>query len=426
MRNNKLHTPTGTKDLLEEECRFKSEIIGKIMKVFSSHGYSPIESPMLEYTEVFAGENRGGIREDQMLRLIDKDGRALALRPDITPAIARIAATAYSSEKAPLRFSYTGNVFRYSGEHQGKDREFPQGGVELMNAPGVYGDFEVLSVAVESLISAGLTEFKIHVGQVDVFKGLMEETGLSPEDKKSLEHFIGKGDYVAVESFIKEKGIPSGIKEIILGLPRLVGGREALASLGGRLKNPKIEKGLGELSELYRLLTLYGIEKYFYFDLGMIGHLNYYTGILFRGFAFGTGYSIVDGGRYDNLVAEYGDNKPAVGFSLRIDGILSALEAMGLSPSPKSVQILLCYEEGGEEKAFLAGKKLREKGFDVVNAFRLSDRAAMMKYGAAAGAEYSICFCPAGSCRLINVKTGAEKALPDMDGIMRELKEGTL
>lgn len=362
MRNNRLHTPVGVRDILPEECAVKEMLLEKIRKVFKSYHYEAVESPMFEYIEVFSDEKRGSTDPKQMYRFFDSDGSTLALRSDMTPPIARITATAYADWEGPLRFCYYGNAFRCNESYQGKLREFSQAGVELLGVNSVLADAEVLAVAVKSLLSAGLQDFKITIGQVEFFNGIMEESGLAEEVCKEIMECIASRDYVAAEALIKYSDMPESSRELLLSLPNLVGSLDVLAFAKQKTNSKKARSAIVKLQELYRILKCYHIEAYISFDLGMVNQLNYYTGVIFRGYTYGTGYTVVDGGRYDNLISQYGKDCPAVGFSLKISGIMSALSFQGISMQAEKAGALIAFTEAGQGAALLIADKYRKSG----------------------------------------------------------------
>ena len=141
----KLHTPEGVKDYLPCEAAFKSEVERNIETVFYRYGFLPVSSPTFEYMEVFDGN--GGLSPNQMYKFIDRDSSSLALRADMTPVIARIAATAYEKKDIPLRFYYFENVFRHNENYQGKLREFTQAGIELIGVNSYDADAEKIGRA---------------------------------------------------------------------------------------------------------------------------------------------------------------------------------------------------------------------------------------------------------------------------------------
>lgn len=362
MRDNRLHTPVGVRDLLKEECEIKNEIIKRVREVFHCYGYQEVESPMFEYIEVFSNEKRGSTDPKKMYKFFDRDGSTLALRSDMTPPIARIAATAYSEEKGPLRFSYFGNAFQYNEDYRGKLREFSQAGIELMGINTIEADAEVISVAVNSLLSIGFTDFKITIGQVEFFKAILEETGLNPDICKKLQDTIALRDYVAAEEILKKYEMPQNSRELFLELPKLVGSLNILAYAKRLTKSREAKRAISQLQELYQILRCYNIEDYITFDLGMVNKLNYYTGIIFRGYTYGTGYTIVDGGRYDNFVEQYGLETPAVGFGLKLSEVLSAIHSQKIEVPVKHTMALIAYTEAGRASALNTAGKYRKGG----------------------------------------------------------------
>ena len=325
MMNYRLHTPEGVKDYLPREYAFKKQIENNIQAVFENYGYCAIDTPTFEFAQVYEG--MGGIDSKRMHKLLDRDGSILGLRPDITPAIARIASTAYESGEVPLKFSYTGNCFRYNENYQGKMREFTQSGVELIGVNSVEADTEVLEAAVKALLASGLKDFRIDVGDVAFLQGIIEEAGISAEDAEKIRESIVGKNYVKVSETVNSLDTRDDIKKLFAALPLLIGGIDLLEKLGFSVKNQKSLSALAHLHKIYDILEEKGIEKYISFDFGVVGHLDYYTGIVFRGYAYGSGFSIVDGGRYDNMVKNFGADYPAVGFSININHLMSAISA---------------------------------------------------------------------------------------------------
>ena len=199
MKNNRIHTPFGVKDYLSDECLIKKAITNAMDKVFTGYGYNEVITPTFEYIEVFSDDKMGSTSPANMYKVFDRDGAVLALRSDMTPPIARVASTAYADEKNAVRLYYFGNAFRFNASYQGKLSEFFQAGIELMGVDSAYADAEVIAVACESLIAAGIKDFKIMVGEVEFFKGLLRQSLLSDEDCKVLQDLVANRNYVGVE-----------------------------------------------------------------------------------------------------------------------------------------------------------------------------------------------------------------------------------
>jgi ATP phosphoribosyltransferase regulatory subunit len=362
----KLHTPIGVNDRLPDEALVKKTVCSKIENIFLGYGYREIESPTFEYIDVFSDEKMGSISPKEMFRFFDKDGNVLALRSDMTPPVARIAATEFEGN-GPIRLCYFGNSFRNSKSYQGKRCEFAQAGVELMGADGVYADAEAIAVSIKSILASGIKEFKLNIGQVGFFNAVLDETGLEKEEKNKLKNYIASRNYAEAEEFIKQKNMPENIKELFLDFPKLVGGTDILDYTRSLTKSDDALKFLDELETLYNMLIMHGVNSYVSFDLSMVNKLNYYTGIIFRGYTYGSGYSIVDGGRYDNLVKQFGKNIPAVGFGIKIDEVINVLIKNGADYSSRDVKAMVGCTALGLSSALKIADIYRKGGVKVEN-----------------------------------------------------------
>ncbi len=381
MRDNKLYTPVGVRDILFEECNYKKHILQEIDKIFRCFAYQQVETPTFEYMEVFSDEKLGGTKQKEMVRFFDRDGSILALRTDMTPPIARIASTSFADKKnEPMRFSYFGNTFRYNEEYQGKQREFAQAGIELLGVDNSDADAEVIAVAVNSILATGLSHFQVIVGNVEFLKGILEETGLEKDICNQLQMYIANRDYVAAEKIVTEYHIPKNIKKIFIDLPKLVGTLEVLEYVNTLTQNQTAKKAISRLQELYQRLCYYGMEQYVTFDLGMVGQLHYYTGIIFRGYADGSGYSILSGGRYDNLVAQYGVAMPAVGMALKLNEVLLAIQKQEIVIEYQKAKTLIAFTQKGIKKAVEIANIYRESGMYIEMSLLGEDIAKNMAY----------------------------------------------
>lgn len=404
MRDNKLYTPVGVKDMLFEECDYKRYISHQIGEIFRCFGYEQVETPTFEYIEVFSDEKLGSTKPKEMYRFFDRDGSTLALRTDMTPPIARMAATSFSEKKGePMRFYYFGNTFRYNEQYQGKLREFSQAGIELIGIDSVDADGEVLAVAVNSLLAAGLSDFQMIVGDVTFFKGILEETGLSEEICNQLQYAIGNRDYVLAEKIVTEHTMPENIRKLFIELPKLVGTLEVLAYVKKLTQNKKAKRAVSRLQDLYQILRYHNIAEYVTFDLGMIGQLNYYTGIIFRGYVNGGGYSIVSGGRYDHLVAQYGTDMPAVGMGLKLNEILSAVQKQGVVVKEKKPQTLIAFADVGRAKAIEIANIYRRSGMYMEMSLLGEDIQKNMQYAHAKNMTHVLYFINSRDMKVISL-----------------------
>jgi ATP phosphoribosyltransferase regulatory subunit len=364
MKTWKQQLPTGVQDFLPDECYNKRIIENKIRSLFSLSGYDEIETPVLEYFDVFT-EGKASIEQEQMFKLSEMGGRILVLRPDITMPIARIAATKLKDKLLPLRLFYISNVFRYGEPQFGWQREVPQAGIELLGAEGPDADAEVIATAVQTLLDLGLTEFQIDIGQVEFFKGLLEEAGLTDEQSEKLRFLIDHKNILALEIFLDELNLSHDIKTIFLSLPNMYGNGDMLESALGFSQNERCRAALVNIKQVYSVLKDYDLNRYISIDLGMVQSLNYYTGIIFRGITKEIGYPICGGGRYDKLVSEFGRNLPATGFALGIKRVLIALERQQRLEQIPPVDVLFVMENTYLAECYRMIQSLRNQGLRV-------------------------------------------------------------
>lgn len=330
----KQHIPEGVQDFLPDECYNKRKIENILRQFFYLNGYDEVDTPIFEYLNVFSG-TKASIEQEKMYRFFEPGTRTMVLRPDITMPIARLASTKLKNSPKPLRLSYISSVYRYEDIQSTKQREVAQAGVELLGAQGPEGDAEIIAVAIQSLIELGLKDFQVDIGQVEFFKGLVEEAGLNENISENLRSLIDRKDMLGLEIYLRKLNIDEDLKTTLLSLPKLYGTGEMLEKAKKLSKNTRCKKAIENIIEVYTILKNYGLADYVIFDLGMVQSLNYYTGIIFRGMTKDLGYPIFGGGRYDNLVSEFGVEMPATGFAMGIKRILMALDRQdSLEPIP--------------------------------------------------------------------------------------------
>ncbi|MDQ2087687.1 ATP phosphoribosyltransferase regulatory subunit [Herbivorax sp. ANBcel31] len=375
----KIYTPEGVQDILISECYHKKNLEGKMRKVFRSYGCYEIETPMVEFYDVFSSEKEIAPQET-MFKFFDKEGRILVLRPDITIPIARVVATKYKDANYPLKFSYIGNTFKYNESGGGRQKEFTQAGMEIVGVNTPEADAEIIAAAIDSVKELGLESFQIDIGQVEFFKGLMEEADLSEEETEQMRVLIDRKDFLGVEELVKKHSIKEELKELIFSLPKLFGSVDVIEKVEKYSINQRCINALENLRKIVEILEDYGLSKYVSIDLGMVQSLNYYTGIIFRGFTYGVGFPILSGGRYDSLVEKFGKKAPATGFSLGINMIMMALDRQKINIEELSIDSLICYEPKGRKSAFKICDTLRKQGLDVEMDITRSSLEDIKKY----------------------------------------------
>lgn len=358
------HTPEGVRDIYNGECSQKHHLQTEIRKVFDSYGYEEIETPSFEYFEVFSREV-GTIPSKDLYKFFDREGNTLVLRPDFTPSVSRACATYFNPEHQVITLSYTGNTFINNSSYQGRLKETTQMGVERIGDDSAEADAELLAMTVECLLKAGLKEFQVSVGQVDYFKSLLQDANLVIEEEENLRSLISQKNYFGVEDLVRSQNIPESLEKAFLELPHLFGSSEVLQKARSLTDNICAIKAVERLEEIYEILKIYGYEKYVSFDFGMLSKFQYYTGIIFQAYTYGTGEPVVKGGRYNNLLKHFGKPAASIGFGITVDNLLMALSRQKISLPEKKAPVILTYTEANRREAILEAQKLRNEGTAV-------------------------------------------------------------
>ncbi len=361
MSERLLHTPEGVRDIYNAECEKKSMLEERLRHHLHLYGFRDIETPAFEFFDIFS-EERGTVSSKEMYKFFDREGNTLVLRPDMTPSIARCMAKYYREETMPVRFCYIGDTFVNNTSYQGKLKQVTQLGAELLNDSTVEADAEMVAMTVDCLLASGLKRFQVEIGQADFFRGLMEEALIDEQEAEELRLLIEDKNMFGVEEIISGKKLPDGLKEVILKLPELFGSVSHLDYVSGKITNARALGAIGRLKALYALLCEYGFEEYITFDLGMLSKFDYYTGIIFRAYTFGTGDAVASGGRYDGLVKQFGKDAPAIGMAVIVNQLLCALSRQDLLEEPKPKNTLLVYPKEQGKKAVALAKAMRTEG----------------------------------------------------------------
>ena len=324
MYNKLLHTPEGFRDIYGAEY-FKRQIVNNTLyDTIKKYKYMSIDMPAIEYFDIFSS-NIGTIPSNELYKFFDKEGNTLVLRPDFTPSIARVAATYFADYKDTLRFMYSGSTFVNSSDLQGKLKESTEVGCELIGDGSVEGDYEIISIVLDCAKALQIDDFQISIGNVEFFKGLCEEFVFDAKTELDLREMISNKNYFGAKGILDDTNIDDKIKESILSISELYGSYECLEKALTIASNERSKKAIERLMNLYEQLKASGREKYISFDLGMLSKYNYYTGIVFRGYTYGSGDAIFKGGRYDKLLNEFGKDSPAVGFAATVDQLASVM-----------------------------------------------------------------------------------------------------
>ncbi len=307
-------TPAGTRDRLFADCRARRETENRLARCFRARGYREIETPLLEYYDTLLTSGNP-LTQEELFVFPERSGKLVALRPDMTTPIARVAASKLDCT-VPHRFYYLQDVFRAAG-NQGRT-QIRQAGVELLGASGMRADVEVIALAAEVLNAAGM--YRIEIGHAGFFRALAGALGADAAFVEELRGLVSAKNFASVPDLLSEYR-DSPAYGALCRLPQLFGGEEvldeALSLADGCVGTEEIDA----LRAIYRELQAAGFGPNVMLDLGLVHHMDYYTGVVFRGYLAGAGQPVLQGGRSDSPLGYLGKPAPATGFAAELDAL---------------------------------------------------------------------------------------------------------
>lgn len=357
--------PPGVKDLLPEAVSKLKYIETKVLECMEKWGYRQIMTPALEYYDTVGSASTTS--DHKLFKMLDKRGTTMVLRSDLTAPIARVVSSLLKDEHLPLRLSYHANVFRSIEEEAGKDAEFYQTGVELVGDGSPEADAEIIALAVASLKAAGVDQFKIALGHVGFLNGLFQETLAGHEQmQQTLKEGLLRRDYVGYRKHLHTLPITEEAKSELEGILRLRGGEEICSHAKQLTNDPVAQESIDHLCSIWKVLKDYEVDQYVMIDLTMVSDFSYYTGMTFEGYAADLGFPVCSGGRYDNLLQQFGRPAPATGFALKTNRILEVARTCEQSP----YRVLVLYDTDQRKQALDFMKQERSKnGYSVEGRF---------------------------------------------------------
>ncbi|KRE48161.1 ATP phosphoribosyltransferase regulatory subunit [Paenibacillus sp. Soil522] len=354
--------PIGVKDYLPGAVAKLRHIERQVLACMQGWGYEQIITPTMEYYDTVGVAS--STSDQKLFKLLNNRGTTLVLRSDMTAPIARVVSSLLKQADFPQRLSYHSNVFRAIEEEAGREAEFFQTGVELVGDSSAEADAEVVALAIASLKAAGVERFKIAIGHVGFLNGLMEEAlpGRTEAQEQLKSCLLGR-DFVGYRQQLRELSIDESVQRELEGILRLRGGQEICDQALQLSVDDHARASIRHLCEIWDVLKAYGVCEHVLIDLTMIGDFSYYTGMTFEGYAADLGFPVVSGGRYDNLLAQFGRPAPATGFALKTTRIL---ELLGDNDENEMERTLVIYDTAGRGEALIKAQELRAQGISVV------------------------------------------------------------
>ncbi|MCS7135803.1 MAG: histidine--tRNA ligase [Nitrososphaerota archaeon] len=318
-REIRLSTVRGMDDILPEEMAVKRAIEDVIRKIFKVYGYQEIETPTVEHYEIFEVKSGEEIRE-RMFTFVDKSGRKLVLRPEMTAPVARLVATKLKSAPLPIRLGYIADCYRYDEPQWGRKRRFYHGGFELFGSSSPAADAEIIQVSSDVFNAIGLKEYFFKVGHVGTLRSLMEASNMTEAEQDIVLSLLDRKRIDEALSLMEE----CEEKKVIEKLVNISGNSEEVLKEGYDLMSSwdKAVKALDNLSEIIDIARSAGVDSKIIVDLGFARGLAYYTGFIFEQYLPGVDIAFNGGGRYDRLTEIFGGKSlPAVGCAIGITRI---------------------------------------------------------------------------------------------------------
>lgn len=418
--------PAGLRDVLAEETFLRRSLARRILEHFALHAYDLVTPPVFELAEVLE-KGLGTLDPGDVLRFVEPEsGEVCALRPDMTPQIARMVATRLSSQPPPIRLCYEGTIVRRRQGRARKHRQVPQAGVELHGAPAPHGDEEVLHLLASVSRRIGLESFVIDLGHSGISRSLIDclPRELAQDITQALVH-KDQSSVVSLLSRASGLGVAQNIKNALEVLPDLSGGfsgrsaQEVLDEAKLVFRETPAAGPLAELTALWeRIQGPSAIDEdlssSLRIDLGEVRHFAYYTGIIFHAVAKGPGEPYASGGRYDDLLGRFGRLLPAIGFALHLDAVAQAREAANITEK-RPCRLLVALESGGEA---------------LVHRLRAEGIAAILAHGIDTAEEYArthrfthiVKQCENNGLSIQDIATNSTSTQPHIDELVGYLK----
>jgi len=406
----------GTRDYYPEAMAFRNWLYGQVRSISERFGYQEWEAPMLERQELYAAKSGEELVKENFV-LKDRGGDDLALRPELTPSLARMIAQRQDSLNLPVRWFSYGPFWRYERPQRGRTREFFQWNIDLIGSDSPNADGEIISIAAMFLRNVGLSagEVAIHINSRQLMDQKLTEIGVAADRRLDAFRLIDHRDKMQPAAW------DAWAVELGLSAPQL-------ASLKALLDSTELWRESDELCQVFAIAQAFGVADYLRYDAGIVRGLDYYTGPVFEGYDRARQFrAILGGGRYDNLVAAVGgDRIPATGFAMGDMVIEVLLDHFGKRPnlpaSPTHVLVTLFGQEFFTPTLALAAR-LRQAGINAEQVLEPEKLGKQIRYADRKGIPYALILGPdelaAGQVVIKTLATGEQVTCSEEEAIQR-------
>ena len=350
--------------MLSDSDKFE-RIIKTINKRFTTYGYKRIKTSAFEQYDLYS-KVKSSINQNEMMKVIDRTGQVLVLRPDVTIPITREIAQNFPDISSELRYFYVQEVFRQQADRN-ESIESTQAGIEYFCENSPEADAEVIALACHTMKDLGFMDIKIEMGHAAFFNELVQNLPLTLQQINQLKTLIQAKNVVEIGPFLQSLDIDDEVREAIERIPFLYGNpAEVCERAKGIILTPKMQDTLDYLMDVYSILKMYGLEQYIVSDLGLINQMGYYSGVIFQGYVEKFGKPVLMGGRYDGLGDEFGATLPAIGFACEIESLVKATESRDVT-NRFPIDIKIIYSKCQLEQAIAIANELRERNYSVLS-----------------------------------------------------------
>ncbi|HWP51597.1 MAG TPA: ATP phosphoribosyltransferase regulatory subunit [Clostridia bacterium] len=331
-------TPDGTKDRLFEECEKRGRFTQALRALFESRGFGEVSTPVLEYYDVF-DTARAYFPQESIYKLVDHTGRILILRPDCTIPIARLIASRLKNEAGPLRIYYNENIYRHADGNTAISGEIAQMGVEYVGGRLPICDVEIVELACRSLRSVCGADYQLELCHIGYFNALVDSLNTDATTREQIRELVEHKNFPALDRLLERfAGFPA--QKALKKLPALFGCATVLDEARSLFSSEAADRALDYLAYIYKSLSVLGLDSHLTIDLGLVNQADYYTGIIFRGYTAGAAEPVLSGGRYDGLIKEFGDDRPATGFGINLDLLCEKAEVTAVIKLPSAAVLV--------------------------------------------------------------------------------------
>ncbi len=408
----------GTRDFYPEDMRVRNWLFERFHSAALSHGFEEYDAPVLETESLYTRKSGEEITQ-QLYNFEDKGGRKVALRPEMTPTLARMVMARSGALPLPIKWYSIPQCWRYERTQRGRGREHYQWNVDIWGADGVEADAELISVLVHFFRSVGLSseDLAIRISSRKVLEEVLGSLGISGDGFSKTCIVIDKMDKLpadVIESQLSELGLDQGAISTIQSVLSITDLEELESSLGGE------SEAVSELKSIFSLSESYGISDWIELDASVVRGLAYYTGPVFEAHdRAGELRAVCGGGRYDRLIGTLGGKDlPATGFGFGDMVVMELLEAKGLVPE---------MHNGVQDIVFGMGSELRDAAMRVASSLRSSGRSVdlvledkkmkwVFRHAERLGAERLVMVMPDewsnGNVKVKKLSTGEESEIP--------------